>query len=357
MFDASQNTIAVLGASARAAAFSLLRSGQQVVCADLFADADLAQPCEVHQIENYPEGFENWLRQVECEGWVYTGALENYPELVDRLAQVRPLLGTSGDGLRRVREPLILQQVLAANGFHFPETIKAGAQPMDSKAWLAKSYAGSSSSGSGVDIVSAPYWQRFLQGTPLSAVYLDEQLLGVTEQLVGESWAGAAKFQYCGSVGPWPLAEQYADELLRLGKFLRQEFDLQGWFGVDLIFAEHALWVIEINPRYTASIEIVERNRHSRTGSSGKAILFAKSPITITNQLSQDWLREARSSEWPQLADIPQPGAKIDLGQPILTLFAEAASTETVRRKLQLRAADIEQVIYSSEPLGAARCD
>ena len=40
---------------------------------------------------------------------------------------------------------------------------------------------------------------------------------------------------------------------------LAAEFDLVGLFGVDFIDDGEQLWPIEINPRYTASVEILER--------------------------------------------------------------------------------------------------
>jgi len=55
--------IAIIGASARAAAFSVLRSGRQAVAADLFADADLQQKCRVTRISPYPEGLLDWLHR------------------------------------------------------------------------------------------------------------------------------------------------------------------------------------------------------------------------------------------------------------------------------------------------------
>src|SRR5882672_6712717 len=100
--------LAIVGASARAAAFSALRSGYQVVAADLFADADLQRACPVTRIADYPAGLITWLEKVECDAWLYTGALENHPQFVDRMAAIRPLLGNAGEPLRDVRNPAVL---------------------------------------------------------------------------------------------------------------------------------------------------------------------------------------------------------------------------------------------------------
>src|SRR5437868_5791197 len=87
------------------------------------------------------------MRVVEPPGWMYTGALENYPELVDQMAWIAPLLGNPGDVLTRVRSPRELGDVLRRAGLLFPET-RASAEglPQDGS-WLAKTYQGASGSG------------------------------------------------------------------------------------------------------------------------------------------------------------------------------------------------------------------
>ncbi len=94
-------SIAIVGASTRSAAASALRAGFQPITADLFADADLRAIATATRISPYPEGLVDWLRAVEPPAWMYTGALENHPELVDQMAWIAPLWGNPGDVLTR----------------------------------------------------------------------------------------------------------------------------------------------------------------------------------------------------------------------------------------------------------------
>jgi len=353
------STIAIVGASARAAAFSLLRVGKQVVAADLFADADLARHCAVTRVSPYPDGCTAWLAETECDGWLYTGALENNPELVDRLTTLRPLLGHAGNVLRRVRDPLQLQAVLSREGLHFPETRSAAEPRPTDGAWLGKTYRGSCGSGVGV-AHGALFWQRAINGTPLSAVFVGGKLLGVTRQLVGESWACATEFKYCGSIGPWPLPTEIRQQLVHLGVVLGAEFELKGIYGVDLMCDGERIWAIEVNPRYTAAVEVVERaygvsvfgsqgfQRHDSP--LGKVVLYAKVPLAITAELHAQLMQQTGDLNWPRLADIPVLGTEIAAGQPVLTLFAEADSCEAVARRLQQRVDEIEQQLYGGTP-------
>ena len=212
-------TIAVVGASARAAAFSLLRAGYQVVTADLFADADLARQCKATRIASYPEGFVDWLAEVNCDAWLYTGALENYPALIDRVSVPQELLGHPADIVHRVRDPMRLQTILKRVGLHFPKTRLSTGERVANSEWLGKTYRGSCGSGVGV-AQDAKYCQQRVEGTPLSAVYRGKQLLGVTRQLVGESWTGAGQFQYCGTIAHWPLPCEIQPQLNQLGQVL-----------------------------------------------------------------------------------------------------------------------------------------
>ena len=368
-------TLAVVGASARAAAFSLLRAGYRIVTADLFADADLARQCRAHRITPYPEGFADWLPKANCNAWLYTGALENHPALIDRLSVFRQLYGHSGDTLRRARDPLLLQSVLQRAGLHFPTTERAKKSPQR-KNWLGKTYRGSC--GSGVSSMAGTgFVQQRLDGMPLSAVYIGSQLVGVTRQFVGEPWTGASEFQYCGSIAPWPLKPATRQQLERLGSSLHDEFELTDLYGVDFMLVGDVAWTLEVNPRYTAAVEVVEQasgldvfrcasenaaallstatqqltpntkgSSLKRVDACGKVILYAKAPLAITERLSQSLLQRAGDLPWPQMADIPVAGTVISVGQPILTLFATGASCENVNVQLRRRVADIEQEIY-----------
>ncbi len=132
--------LAIVGASARAAAFSALRAGFEVVAADLFADADLQRACPADRITGYPEALADWLAATPCDAWIYTGALENQPQLIDQMAALRPLLGNDGRVVRQARDPLRLQQELGDTGLWFPETTASPVGLPRDGSWLCKTY-------------------------------------------------------------------------------------------------------------------------------------------------------------------------------------------------------------------------
>lgn len=374
----SRPRIAVVGASVRSAAFSLIRAECDVVAADLFADADLQRVCAATRITNYPEGLADWLADTPCDGWLYTGAMENHPELVDHMSKLRPLLGNRGEVLRRVRDPLVLLEVLKAAGLSMPETKPSDDTHPGDGEWLHKT--GQGGNGSGVTRESEPrslsprssgYWQREIKGTPGSAQFLADSngtctLLRVTRQLVGEAWVGAGKFQYCGTLAPWQLSTNAAADLTSAGHILTTQFGLRGLFGVDFIFDGERVWVVEVNPRVTAAVEVVERvtgrnalaeqlnasgiyreqTETTRVPVAGKVVLYAKQSLAVSRQLGQQLLLAAGSYERPRLADIPNPGTQIAKGEPILTVFAEGSSPAVVEATLKERVALLEDALY-----------
>jgi predicted ATP-grasp superfamily ATP-dependent carboligase len=376
--------VAIVGASARAAAFSALRAGYHVVAADLFADADLARVANATRIAAYPDGFADWLAATECDAWMYTGALENSPNLVDRMAMIRPLLGSQGTGLRNVRDPLTLQEAIARAGVPFPES-RASADGLERDgSWLCKTYGGAS--GSGVwrlDSDAALHraerehaiFQRVVPGEPAAAIFVvskdGAKLWGVTRQFVG--LFGAGPWQYVGSLGPIDVGPLVKSQLAALGELLAKRFELRGIVGADLILGDEGASVIEVNPRYTASVEILERAsglpilaahvaacgpddgvlataRHASTPAPrfhAKTIVFAPRTATILPTFFE-WAMEraATSSDPPWLADIPHPGEVIQAGRPILTVFAAGDTEVACERQLRERIAEVESLSY-----------
>src|ERR1700733_2287062 len=94
-FKSDHVNLLIFGASARAAAFSALRAGLQPWCADLFADLDLAYCSRVTRVpgKEYPHAFLSLLQEAPPGPWMYAGGLENHPDLVEQMAQARPLWG------------------------------------------------------------------------------------------------------------------------------------------------------------------------------------------------------------------------------------------------------------------------
>ena len=115
-------TVVLVGGSVRAAAFSALRAGLTPWCLDLFADVDLQAAATVERLPlaDYPHGLPALLAQAPPGPLVYTGALENYPQLIETIANDRPVWGNDSEALRRSRDPFFVAHLLDMAGIPRP---------------------------------------------------------------------------------------------------------------------------------------------------------------------------------------------------------------------------------------------
>ena len=370
----SETHVILVGASTRAAAMSARRAGWTPWCADLFADADLQRIASVRKIpvEAYPQGLLDALADAPQSPVIYTGALENRPDLVARID--RPLWGNSPEVLRAIRSPERWTQALQACGLPCPAISD---QPFAGR-WLLKHRK--SAGGFGIQDYSGQpfnrrthFLQEWIEGIACSAIFLGHAdgatLLGVTEQLVGTPWLNTSGFHYAGNIGPLPLEGTANTRWQQIGTALTHAFSLRGLFGVDAILHDGIPWPVEINPRYTASVEVLERcyrtpllllHRDSFsllpsgkgpgvrvTEVHGKAILFARKTLTFPEIGPwQAALQEGVDLDQVEYADIPHAGEEIEQGRPVLTLFASSASVSGCLGKLQEKAQALDRRLW-----------
>lgn len=377
----------IVGESTRAAAKSALLAGFQPWRIDRFLTRDLKElgPARQCPIDRFPAAILELLNDAPSDASVlYTAPLENHPELLEAIAFDRPLLGCSADAVRQVRDPLALANLPTVRGLKFPKvwrsaSLRARLGQAASALWGGRQYLAkprASCGGRNIDFWSPAqrtnhdfYLQQYLRGMPISAVYVADgwsaQLSGVTEQLIGERPFGADGFMYCGSIGPIDLSEKQRHALMHLGVVLTQRFDLRGIFGIDAIVDWRSqIWPVEVNPRYTDSVELLEqttnfpllathqvnhaapiskrrpRNRGQRF--HAKAILYTKTHTSIS-----DLDTEFDSN---QLTDLPMSNALIPPATPLCTIHATANTRDDCLKQLHDRAEKLYHSITTDKP-------
>ena len=352
----------ILGASTRAAAHSAIRAGCVPLAADLFGDRDLVAIAQTDRVaaEAYPERlFETALIQ-ESEAWLFTGALENCPRLIDHLASRLRLMGIGGAPLRAVRDHFELRELLGKGGFCIPRMAREPRAASTGIPWILKPRQSGGGRGivtwEGQDFDESSYLQEKIEGENLSAVFIGDgqgaTLRGVCEQSIG--YAGTP-FGYRGSLGPWPVSSNARHRVAELGDFIGRCFQLRGLFGIDFILRGIEPWTIEVNPRYTASLEVLELayrssilTEHFETFSGAaslplpelqasryvaKEVLFAEKPVRFDDG-ETGLIATSVRFEVPRLADIPQVGTCFEPGGPIVTVFGEGTTIDLCRLDL-----------------------
>jgi uncharacterized protein len=347
-----------------------MRDGRRVHAFDLFGDLDLRRrasrvvtPAEIGR--GGLKALVDAAADVPARGVVYGASFENHPALVGRLGRRHALLGNTPETLRAVRDPQRLGAVLRDAGLMYPRTFAAAPDERGGR-WLRKPLRGGGGTRvhdwRGGRLPPGTVVQERIGGLACSAAAAgdgaDAVVLGICEQLIGARAFGVRGYRWCGNVAPPRLPASERDALLSQARAICSElaaaFALRGLFGVDLIWDGERAWTIEVNPRPTASLEVIEATRSRPPGvgvfdahlracagelprievehdrAAGKAVLFATEDVVVGD--SARWLERG-------VRDVPHPGERVAAGRPICTVVAAEATPEGALAGLEEQAA------------------
>lgn len=352
--------LVVVGLSARALAEACRRAGRAVLAVDLFDDADTrAAAAASRRVEGSFAGGPDLAATLAAidalvaesglapAGIVAGSGFEHRPQALAALARRLPLLGAPPAAVEAVKDPAGLAALLARLGVPHPETSLAA--PADPENWLAKT-AGAAGGhhvrpAAGIAATPGRYFQRRVAGRPLSAAFLADgrraRLLAFCETRTDP--AAGAPFRFSGVIGPVPVDGVLAAAVAGALDAIVAATGLSGLCGVDLVADEAgAWWLLEINPRPTAALEVLDR---------GDAPLIDLHLAAVAGTLPAAWRPPAEPAgtavvfaprafavpvvAWPDwIADRPLPGTEIGTGEPAVTVRATATTPVSVADKL-----------------------
>jgi len=354
------------GVSTRGFAESAARAGYEVVAVDGFGDLDLR--ARAHSVHVARSGGRFSVRAavaaargLDADVVCYVGSFENHARAVGALAAGRVLWGNRPAVLAAVRDPVRLARALRARGLPTPAVRVTAPRAGTARRWLVKPRASGGGSGvapwRGGPLPRGSYVQQRVTGVPGSIVFAaDGQSavpLGVSRALAGDASFGdvAGGFRYCGSMLVAP-EEPLFGRACRLAATVTAAFGLVGVNGIDFVARRAVPYAVEVNPRYCASMELVERARgisifdvharacagelpdleHTRPAADvvGKAIVYAREDVVPEG--TARWLAD------DDVRDVPAPGEGIARGHPICTVFARGRSVTSCGAALAARA-------------------
>lgn len=362
--------ILILGLSTRAIAESAIQGGYDVLTLDYFGDRDQRELVENYSLmRDFHLGFSSRAllevsRQLDFKAVVYISSLENHPDVMEELAEARILLGNTAQTLREVRHWPTLRSFCREEQIPFPSTFFADEGLPEGGRWLRKPVRSGGGHGiafwRGEPLDENHLLQEYIGGTHASAAFVADGrncvLIGVTEQLIGREELGARGFTWCGNILPLDLLPRELEALLDrvedMGAKLTRRFGLWGVNGFDLVLARRAgrliPYLVEVNPRYTASMELMEwayglnifdlhvrafggelpsspRESVHRLGFCGKGIVYARRDVMMPE--TAGWRAKGRR-------DVPFPGERILARHPICTVLAQGESRDECWRRL-----------------------
>ncbi|MDY6966004.1 MAG: ATP-grasp domain-containing protein [Halobacteriota archaeon] len=329
--DDDIHKILVVGYSVRYIACSGKRAGYEMHCIDHFNDLDLQNCGDV-----YPLGDIETEKDLKCfiddhgiefDAIILGSGFERF-----RLEGV--VLNNASKVMENVTNKRWLARRLEELGVPHPQTYTTDYPQYPA---IAKPIFGAG----GVDI-SLVYsendlpqddsflLQEYISGMPASVSVIstkDEAVaVAVNEQIVGMKDLGQTfPFGYCGSITPFQT--DFALKMCKIAEDIVLDLELIGTNGVDFILTEDDIFVIEVNPRFQATLDTIELSTdinifdaHLRAF-NGDLIdkrdpyRFAAKSIVYTEEefeLRKDLRREG-------ILDITPVGTVVPKGDPVAT--------------------------------------
>jgi predicted ATP-grasp superfamily ATP-dependent carboligase len=369
---ASPRRVLVAGVSTRALGESAARAGYAVTSLDAFGDLDQHPGVRALSLPRDLGVEFNALRAARAAQNIYTDVVaylapfENHPSAIDALATGRALWGNSASVVRSARDPGTLSR-------------QGDVSALGCARWLVKPRASGGGHGirwwtPGDAVPAGSYVQPYVEGLSSSIVFVAARghtvPFGITTQLIGDGTFGATGFRYCGNLLVDPSGAS-ARAAMRLAECAARELDLVGVNCLDYITrADGTVVPIELNPRWSASMELAERayglsvfGAHAsacslgrlpdfelaeaahRRPSHGKAVLFARHDIVCGD--TTPWLDD------DTVRDVPHPDEHIPAGRPVCTVFAHASTPDACYAALARRAERMYETLDSWSSVAA----
>lgn len=373
--------VAFAATSARLLVEAARADGLEPIALDVFGDLDTRELAEWYPIGSAGtlaiddaallERLEGFARRSDVAGWVVGSGFESHPRLLEDGHARLPLLGNAPDTAALTRAPQRFYAHLAALGIAHAE-VRAEPPAGEIGQWYYKD--AQASGGWHVRAAArAPrrrgpggYFQRRVEGAPMAALVLADgerwRLVGTTHQIVRA--VGVKPCLYFGGLGPAALEPASLARLEAMLDRLVPALGLCGLNGIDFVLVDGEPVLIELNPRPTASLALlnpavgggllrahVEVCRGAplpdlapaaaEQGVRGQEVVFAPRALAVDRPLADTFCAR------PWLRDRPQPGTRIARHGPACTVVAAAATAEEVRATLAARRAEIERLLES----------
>ncbi len=365
--------IIVAAYSARALASSAARAGFAPLSIDVFGDDDMREmssasvkldggPSEGLTLDKVAAAVERLVSVHEPIGLVYGAGFEHQPEAISAIGRRIRVFGNDAETLKRAKDPLVLARVCDANGIRHPQITLA--PPDEPGLWLIKKRGGAG--GDHIAVAEAPrrarpdsYFQRRVGGNSVSALFL---AAGKKVEIIGLStqWTAPAPglpFRYGGAAGPIDVDPAQAAEIVRCVARIASELDLVGLNSVDFLAEDDAIWLLEINPRPGATLDVFESNETPLFARHIAACdgVFAPAPVRIAFNAAEivyapHDIVMRMSWNWPDWAlDRSPPGTRIADGDPLCTTLGSGATVDLARESARERARTIIALVQEED--------
>lgn len=358
----------IVSLHARSLAQSARRGGHAVSVADLYDDVDtrsFADQSKRMMQKNGGFDADKLIDEVNgfCPppaGLVTGSGFENDPALLTLLAQGREFYGNTGEAVRRVKDPATFFPLLDKLSIPHPETLPV--RPAMPQGWVMKRVGGHGGTHiQPADRAALPgadsYFQRVQEGSNCSVLFLANgkkaRIVGFNEQFTTNQLG--SPYWYAGAVNRAVMLQCVRCDIVRKLDSLVTVCDLVGLNSIDFITAGENYWVLEVNPRPTATMDLYDDDFptglfdwHLR---ACRGELPGNSPVGKVRAhgvvYAEHTLRLQPRYQFPAwCTDIPEPGSEFIPGAAVCMVHAEGSSTNEVKRLLEQRLSLMQRSLF-----------
>lgn len=352
-----------------------VEAGFEVIAIDAFADVDTqkiaAKVIHVNLLDGQFER-ESILKSLaevdieQCIGFCYGAGFEAQADLLEDIAKILPIIGNEACVIKACKNPQQFFALCDELNIQYPATIFE--KPDYTVGWLQKSVGGSGGAHIkpvlplSLGLTNSVYYQKIQAGTPMSCLFLanDKQakILGVSEQWCSPSTLSAYRFG--GAVSHAALSDTALHQLEIFVQDASAKWHLKGLNSCDFIVQNHVLFMLEVNPRLSATLSLYKAKRGNLFYAHVAAFMKQLKNPSAMQHLENHWLIVEKKSramqiiyanqtakvplqmDWPEwVADVPQPDSVIAAGMPICTVMAQAHTAKLAKKKALQRAASL----------------
>ena len=346
--------ILIAASSGRMLAQAAKQAGLKPLVIDLFSDLD-TQYCaeDFKRVSSLAEkhlspAVDYFIERYAVGHIIFGSGFEYYPESLRYLSGRLILLGNQPDTFAKLHDKAAFFSNLDKLNIPYPDVCYSA--PSSAANWLVKPMQGQG--GLGIkryhpedSAGPAGYWQKFQAGTQHSVLFLAD---GQVTQVVGfnTQWpirlSESQEFIFSGIINSCPLLNEQKERIAEWLRKLVPVYALKGLNSLDFIQAGVKSFVLEINPRPSAGMQLYDAdllNRHIKasqgvlsegcrhSGYTGYQIVYAKRDLVIPDGF-----------EWPDgCMDLPESGLMCRTGQPICSIIAHKNQAQSVMDELLIK--------------------
>jgi predicted ATP-grasp superfamily ATP-dependent carboligase len=345
----NQYPLLIFAQSARFITQSAIRAGYTVRVADCFGDQDLVCHAEIFiRLPPVNEWTSETLLQTihtlshgeSCELIIGTG-LEYCLEALEQLPPHIHYIGNSPTTLRQLRDAATFFKLLDRLKLPHPKTLFSSST--SKKDYLIKNMQSCGGQAvkraNNVYLRSGDFYQQNINGRSASATFIANgrhaELLAINQQFHEKN------FNLIGISQPMTVSAHVRHKIKEYISILTQSTSLCGFNSLDVIIDAHDnIFILEVNPRISASVELLLLNDMfylHKQACDGEVLpsigqpsrlrqlhtLFADKPMRVNNH-----------ADWPECCcDIPPSNRVIVQGEPVCTIIISDTEPEMLEQK------------------------